>query len=83
MFSYSLYPVSHSKDNCKTFLKFLGVGIDENRWINLAKLMFEVIFPMGDSILYFQEFNSALALSKTFSKFIFEMLFRSVEKIIP
>ena len=36
-----------------------------------------------DSILYFQEFNSAFALSKTFSKFIFEMLFRSVEKIIP
>ena len=38
---------------------------------------------MGDNILYFQEFNSAFALSKTFSKFIFEILFRSIEKIIP
>ena len=38
---------------------------------------------MGDNIQYFQEFNLAFALSKTFSKFIFEILFRSDEKIIP
>ena len=61
------------------------MGIDENRWINFGKInVFKTaILPMGDSILYFQEFNSAFALSKTFSKFIFEILFRSVEKVIP
>ena len=49
-----------------------GVGIDENRWINFGKInVFKtVILPMGVSILYFQEFNSAFALSKTFSKLI-------------
>ena len=61
------------------------MGIDENRWIYFGKInvLKTVILPMGDSILYFQEFNLTFAISKTFSKFIFEILFRSVEKITP
>ena len=46
-------------------------------------MFLKVILPLGDNILYFQEFNLAFALSKTLSKLIFEILFRSVKKIIP